>query len=73
MKEIEIRKFYKKAQKRLDEYLTSNGMLIIASHSESLLRRFCSRGLVFSNGSIIFDGNLTDALSFYDERSNRSF
>ena len=66
-------KFYKKAQKRLDEYLTSNGMLIIASHSESLLRRFCSRGLVFSNGSIIFDGNLTDALSFYDERSNRSF
>ena len=61
--------FYKKAQKRLNKYLTSNGMLILASHSNSLLRRFCERGLVFSGGSIIFDGKLEDALSFYDERN----
>lgn len=62
--------FYKKAQKRLNKYLTSNGMLILSSHSTSLLRRFCNRGLVFSSGSIIFDGKLEDALSFYDENNN---
>ncbi len=62
--------FYKKAQKRLDKYLTSNGMLIISSHSNSLLKRFCTRGLVFSSGSIIFDGKLDDALRFYDEGNN---
>ncbi len=62
--------FYKKAQKRLDKYLTSNGMLILSSHSNSLLRRFCTRGLVFSSGGIIFDGKLEDALSFYDETNN---
>ncbi len=62
--------FYKKAQKRLNNYLSSNGMLILASHSNSLLRRFCTRGLVFSMGSIIFDGKLEDALSFYDERNS---
>jgi len=62
--------FYKKAQKRLNEYLTSSGMLILSSHSSALLRRFCERGLVFSSGSIIFDGNLEDALRFYDETNN---
>ena len=62
--------FYKKAQKRLNEYLTSNGMLILSSHSSALLRRFCERGLVFSSGSIIFDGKLDDALKFYDETNN---
>ena len=62
--------FYKKAQKRLNKYLKSNGMLILSSHSSSLLRRFCTRGLVFSSGSIIFDGNLEDALSFYDENNS---
>ena len=62
--------FYKKAQKRLNKYLTSNGMLILSSHSNDLLRRFCTRGLVFSSGSIIFDGNLEDALNFYDETNN---
>ncbi len=62
--------FYKKAQERLNDYLTGNGMLILSSHSKSLLRRFCTRGLVFSSGAIIFDGNLEDALSFYDETCN---
>ena len=62
--------FYKKAQKRLNEYLTSNGMLILSSHSTDLLRRFCQRGLVFSSGSIIFDGDLDDALKFYDETNH---
>ena len=59
--------FYKKAQKRLDEYLRSNGMLILSSHSSDLLRRFCNRGIVFASGSIIFDGTLDEALKFYDE------
>ena len=62
--------FYKKAQKRLDEYLTSNGMLILSSHSNALLKKFCKRGLVFSSGSIVFDGPLKDALTFYEKKSN---
>lgn len=61
--------FYKKAQTRLNKYLTSNGMLILSSHSNALLKRFCKRGLVFSSGSIIFDGPLNDALKFYEKRS----
>jgi lipopolysaccharide transport system ATP-binding protein len=32
-----------------------------------LLHRFCTRGLVFDQGRIVFDGPLADALNHYHE------
>ena len=61
--------FYEKAEKRLEHFLRRTGTLILASHSKELLRRFCKRGLVFSEGMIVFDGKLEDALKFYASRS----
>ncbi|WP_244276931.1 ABC transporter ATP-binding protein [Synechococcus sp. GEYO] len=63
--------FYQKAQQRLDSFLASAGTLLLASHSEALLKRFCRRGLVFREGRIIFDGRLQDALDFYNQSLNR--
>ena len=60
--------FYEKAQGRLHAFLAAAGTLVLASHSDSLLRQFCSRGLVFQEGSIVFDGLLENALSFYHHR-----
>ena len=31
----------------MSKFLCSTGTLLLASHSEDLLRRFCRRGLVF--------------------------
>ena len=59
--------FYNKAAKRLDGFIQKSGTLIFASHSNELLKQFCTRGLVFSKGSIIFDGTLTNALLYYAE------
>ena len=61
--------FYEKAQKRLTEFIKKTGTLVLASHSKELLRKFCERGLVFSEGRIVFDGKLEDALDFYDSGS----
>ena len=61
--------FYDKAEKRLTNFINKAGTLIIASHSSELLKKFCNRGLVFSEGSIIYDGKLEDALDFYDSRN----
>ena len=61
--------FYEKAEKRLAEFIQKTGTLILASHSQELLRKFCDRGLVFSEGCIVFDGKLEDALNFYAARS----
>ena len=60
--------FYEKAQIRMQSFIEKAGTLLLASHSDDLLRRFCRRGLVFDQGSIIFDGPLDHALSFYHSR-----
>ena len=61
------REFYDKAQVRLNDFLDSSGSLFIASHSAELLRRFCLRGIVFSGGNLIFDGDIEEALDFYEK------
>jgi ABC-type polysaccharide/polyol phosphate transport system ATPase subunit len=60
-------RFFERAKIRLEQFIAAAGTLILASHSEDLLRRFCRRGLVFNQGQIIFDGSLVDSLAFYHE------
>ena len=57
--------FYDKAEERLSRFLRSAGTLLLASHSEQLLRRFCRRGLVFHSGRMVFSGPLDNALEYY--------
>jgi ABC-type polysaccharide/polyol phosphate transport system ATPase subunit len=59
--------FYEVAQRRLRDFIGNTGTLLLASHSEVLLRQFCRRGLVFSRGMIVFDGKLEEALAYYHE------
>lgn len=61
------KEFYKKAQSRLNIFLENSGSLFLASHSDELLRRFCLRGIVFNGGKLIFDGNIEEALEFYEK------
>ena len=59
--------FYVQAQDRLHSFLSTTGTLLLASHSDGLLRQFCQRGLVFDHGRIVYDGGLEDALNFYHQ------
>jgi len=60
--------FFKHARRRMNNFLHSAGTLLFASHSEELMNKFCQRGLVFSQGSIVYDGLLLDALKYYHEQ-----
>ena len=62
--------FFEKAEARLKDFIDSAGTLILASHSDDLLRKFCNRGLVFRHGSISYDGQLEEALSFYQHHGD---
>jgi lipopolysaccharide transport system ATP-binding protein len=59
------RAFVDRAAKRLMDFLSSSGTLVIASHSESMLYSFCTTGAVFAKGRIRFIGAINDALSYY--------
>lgn len=61
-------RFFERAQGRMEQFISSAGTLILASHSEPLLRQFCRRGLVFNQGQIVFDGSLEDSLNYYHEQ-----
>jgi len=57
--------FLNKAQDRLSSFLGNVGTLILASHSNDLLRQFCKRGVVLSHGRIVFDGGFEAAEAYY--------
>lgn len=57
--------FFERAQQRLSDFVASAGTLILASHSDQLLSRFCTRGLVFNAGKVTYDGPLDAALAHY--------
>ena len=65
-------RFFERAQQRMKDFIASAGTLLLASHSDDLLRQFCTRGLVFSEGMIVYDGNLEAALGYYHEQHHRS-
>jgi ABC-type polysaccharide/polyol phosphate transport system ATPase subunit len=58
-------RFMEAAQTRLNAFIEQAGTLFLASHVDSLLQRFCQRGLVFDNGRIVWDGPLDQALDYY--------
>jgi ABC-2 type transport system ATP-binding protein/lipopolysaccharide transport system ATP-binding protein len=63
--------FQDKFAARIDRFLAKAGLLIIASHSEALLRKYCARGIVLAHGEALMSGSLDDALKYYvDERAN---
>ena len=57
--------FFERAQERMQSFMDSATTLILASHSEQLLRQFCFRGIVFNHGTIVYDGPLDAALNYY--------
>lgn len=57
--------FFSKAETRIKNFIKASSTLVMANHSDTLLRQFCERGLVFEKGSIVFDGGINEALSYY--------
>ncbi len=57
--------FRDSAEERMEKFMESAATLFLASHSEELLKQFCNRGIVFSHGSIAYDGPLEAALNYY--------
>ena len=60
--------FYSKSQKRFDDYINSSSLIMMASHSEALLRRHCDKGILMEGGEIIFHGPISDAFEVYRKK-----
>jgi ABC-type polysaccharide/polyol phosphate transport system ATPase subunit len=57
--------FMQKAQVRLDKIISKASILLLASHSEQILRHFCTRLIWMREGQIAADGPVDDVLAAY--------
>jgi ABC-2 type transport system ATP-binding protein len=59
------REFKQKCYKVIDRLLAEGRTLVLVSHSEPQLTRFCKRGLYLNRGSLVVDGTIQEALDAY--------
>jgi ABC-type polysaccharide/polyol phosphate transport system ATPase subunit len=60
--------FLSRANARLKSFLSRTGILVIASHSTSILRQWCNKGLLLEQGKLVAYGPLEDVVSIYQAK-----
>ena len=58
-------RFLDKAQRRMEAFVGSSSILVLASHSADLLRKWCNRGILLEHGRIAAQGNINDVIAAY--------
>lgn len=66
------RRFKKKCFAAMDKMLAHGRTLVLVSHSEKQLQRFCGRGLFLEEGRLAVDGTLQEALDAYHAGEDRA-
>lgn len=57
--------FMGKASAKLEELVERSGIMVLASHSEPLLQRFCNKAILLRQGEMIDSGTVDDVLARY--------
>lgn len=63
--------FRQKATERMKEFVGKAGILVLASHSRSLLTEACTRALWLDAGAVRMDGPVKEVLEVYDQEMSR--
>jgi ABC-type polysaccharide/polyol phosphate transport system ATPase subunit len=58
-------RFLDKAQRRMEQFVHRSSILVLASHSQELLRKWCNRGLLLQQGRIIKSGPVNEVIAAY--------
>lgn len=59
--------FTARAGKRIDELMEKSSALVLATHSNELMRQICTSAFLLSHGEIVGHGNIEDVIGMYDE------
>ena len=59
--------FREKVKERMEGLVEQSRGLVLATHNTGLMKRLCTHGLVLDKGSVVFSGDVEDALNFYEE------
>ena len=60
--------FRKKCLDKVNKLIADeNVTLLLVTHSTTMAQQFCKRGMVLDGGKIVFDGEIQDAITKYDD------
>ena len=54
--------FTKKASAKFDEFMKNSSMLLLASHSEDLIKKYCNKAIYLENGQLKKKGSISEIL-----------
>lgn len=57
--------FMQKARQKMASLLTESSIVVLASHSDDLIKEFCNKALLLEGGRIKYFGSIEQALSLY--------
>jgi ABC-2 type transport system ATP-binding protein/lipopolysaccharide transport system ATP-binding protein len=57
--------FLEKAESRLEKFTSQAGIVVLASHSDFLIKKMCTTALLMDRGTVIAQGNVDDILLKY--------
>jgi ABC-2 type transport system ATP-binding protein len=61
--------FMDKAEKRLNEFINRSKIIVLASHSDSVIRNFCNKALLLEHGRVISAGCTEEVIGTYHSRT----
>jgi ABC-2 type transport system ATP-binding protein len=59
--------FLEKARERLASFVTGSKIMVLASHSEAIVREWCNKGLFLDKGQVRKFGPIAEVLAAYNE------
>jgi len=65
-------RFAERAKKRVETLLRRTNVLILASHSDDLIKQMCNRAVLLDHGRVINDGTPDEILAQYHEMLKRA-
>jgi len=62
--------FLEKAKQRLDAMINRARIMVLASHSDELVRKLCNRAILMQNGEIVASGSTDEMLERYHGKAS---
>ncbi len=60
-------RFAKRAAKRVEALIGRSSIMVLASHSDELIRQMCSRAILLKQGRILADGPVEEVIDLYSQ------